>query len=83
VVSRPDALEKAVARAEQTDAAIVGESWWDPWQRTDSLLAYSLLIDPVRVWREGIEPFADGGDPAFDLLESAKAQVRSFPSFPS
>jgi hypothetical protein len=82
VVSRPDALEKAVARAEQTDAAIVGESWWDPWQRTDSLLAYSLLIDPVRVWREGIEPFADGGDPAFDLLESAKAQGEKLSEFP-
>lgn len=29
VISRPDALEKAVDRAEDTDAAIVGESWWD------------------------------------------------------
>jgi len=82
VVTRPDALEKAVTRAEQTDAAIVGESWWDPWQRTDRLLAYSLLIDPVRVWREGIEPFADGGDPAFDLLQSAKAQGETLSEFP-
>ena len=39
VVSRPDALEKAVERAEETDAAIVGESWWDPWHNTDRFLA--------------------------------------------
>jgi glycosyltransferase involved in cell wall biosynthesis len=82
VISRPDALQKAVERAEQTDAAIVGESWWDPWHRTDRLLAYSLLIDPVRVWREGIEPFADGGDPALDLLQSAKARGETLSEFP-
>src|SRR5258708_1356584 len=73
VISRPETLEKAVGRAEEGDAAIVGESWWDPWHETDRFLAYSLLIDPMRVWRDGIEPFADGGDPAFDLLQSAKA----------
>ena len=82
VVSRPDALEKAVERAEETDAAIVGESWWDPWHNTDRFLAYSLLIDPVRVWRDGIEPFVGGGDPAFDLLQSAKAQGETLSEFP-
>jgi glycosyltransferase involved in cell wall biosynthesis len=82
VISRPDALQKAVDRAEETDAAIVGESWWDPWDETYSFLAYSLLIDPGRVWRDGIEPFADGGDPAFDLLQSAKAQGETLSEFP-
>ena len=82
VISRPDALKKAVERAEETDAAIVGESWWDPWHETGRFLAYSLLIDPVRVWRDGIEPFADGGDPAFDLLQSAKAQGETLSEFP-
>jgi glycosyltransferase involved in cell wall biosynthesis len=82
VISRPDALQKAVERAEETGAAIVGESWWDPWHATDRFLAYSLLIDPVRVWREGIEPFADGGDPAFGLLQSAKAQGETLSEFP-
>ena len=82
VISRPDALETAVNRAEETDAAIVGESWWDPWRKTDRFLAYSLLIDPVRVWRDGIEPFADGGDPPFDLLQSAKAQGETLSEFP-
>jgi glycosyltransferase involved in cell wall biosynthesis len=73
VISRPDALGKALGRAGETKAAIVGESWWDQWHETDRFLAYSLLIDPVRVWRGGIRPFADGGDPAFDLLQSASA----------
>lgn len=82
VISRPDALKKAVDRARETDAAIVGESWWDPWHETDCFLAYSLLIDPVRVWRDGIELFADGGDPAFDLLQSAKAQGETLSEFP-
>jgi glycosyltransferase involved in cell wall biosynthesis len=82
VISRPDVLEKAVHRAAETDAAIVGESWWDPWSKMDRFLAYSLLIDPVRVWRDGIEPFADGGDPAFDLLQSATAQGQTLTEFP-
>jgi glycosyltransferase involved in cell wall biosynthesis len=82
VISRPDALKKAVDRAEATDAAVVGESWWDPWRKTDRFLAYSLLIDPVRIWRDGIEPFADGGDPAFDLLQSAKAHGETLAEFP-
>lgn len=82
VISRPDSLAKAVDRAEETHAAIVGESWWDPWDRTDRFLAYSLLLDPARVWREGIEPFADGGDPAFGLLQSAAARGESLSEFP-
>lgn len=56
VISRPDALEKAVDRAERAGAAIVGEPWWDPWHETDRFLAYALLLDPVRVWRDGTEP---------------------------
>ena len=69
-------------RAEETDAAIVGESWWDAWHETDRFLAYSLLIDPVRVWRDGIEPFVDGGDPAYELLQSAQAQGEALCEFP-
>jgi glycosyltransferase involved in cell wall biosynthesis len=82
VISRPDALEKAVNRAEVTGAAIVGESWWNPWDETYSFLAYSLLVDPVRVWRDGIEPFADGGDPVSGLLQSAQAQGETLSEFP-
>jgi hypothetical protein len=29
----------------------------------DCFLAYSLLIDPVHVWRDGIEPFTDTTHP--------------------
>jgi hypothetical protein len=50
--------------------------------KTDRFLAYSLLIDPVRVWRDGIEPFVEGGDPAFGLLRSAKAQGETLAEFP-
>jgi glycosyltransferase involved in cell wall biosynthesis len=82
VISRPDTLEKAVRRAEETGAAIVGESWRDDWHNIDRFLAYSLLIDPARVWRDGIEPFADGGDPAFELLQSAEAQGEKLSEFP-
>jgi glycosyltransferase involved in cell wall biosynthesis len=82
VINRADALEQAVSRAEETDAAIIGETWWDPWEEMDRFLAYSLLIDPVRVWRDGIDPFADGGDPAFDLLQSAEAQGETLSEFP-
>jgi glycosyltransferase involved in cell wall biosynthesis len=82
VVSRPDALSKAAERAEEAGAAIAGESWWDSEHETDRFLAYSLLIDPARVWREDIEPFADGGDPAFDLLQSAQAAGETLTEFP-
>jgi hypothetical protein len=81
VVSRPDALEQAVRRAEETGAAVVGEPWWDDEHDMDRFLAYSLLIDPVHVWRDGIEPFVDGGDPAFGLLQSAEAQGETLSEF--
>jgi glycosyltransferase involved in cell wall biosynthesis len=81
VVSRPDALEQAVRRAGETGAAVVGEPWWDDEHEMDRFLAYSLLIDPVHVWRDGIEPFVDGGDPAFGLLQSAKAQGETLSEF--
>jgi glycosyltransferase involved in cell wall biosynthesis len=82
VISRADALGQAVRRAEETAAAVVGESWRDDEHDKDRFLAYSLLIDPVRVWRDGIEPFADGGDPAFGLLQSAEAQRETLAEFP-
>ena len=82
VISRPDALEQALRCAEETNAAVVGESWWDDEHGMDRFLAYSLLLDPACVWRDGIEPFADGGDPAFRLLQSVKAQGGCCPSSP-
>ena len=82
VISRPDALRLAVREAEEAHAAIVGESWWDDEHGMDCFLAYSLLIDPARVWRDGLEPFVDGGDPAFELLQSARAQNETLAEFP-
>jgi glycosyltransferase involved in cell wall biosynthesis len=82
VISRPGALEKAAERAEQAGAAVVGGSWRDDEHDMDRFLAYSLLTGPVRVWRDGIEPFAGGGDPAFGLLQSAAAQGETLSEFP-
>lgn len=57
-------LEQAVRRGTETGAAIVGESWWDAWDKTYSFLAYSLLIDPVRPGHPGLShrPQDRGGD---------------------
>ena len=82
VISRPDALEQALRCAEETNAVVVGESWWDDEHGMDRFEAYSLLLDPARVWRDGIEPFADGGDPAFGLLQSVQAQGGMLCEFP-
>jgi GT2 family glycosyltransferase len=41
VVSRPDALQQAVRRAEEAGAAVVGEPWWDDEHGVDRFLAYS------------------------------------------
>ena len=58
VISRPDALVRAVYRAEETQAAIVGESWWDPWHEMDRFLAWAR----------------DHHDPHFGLVEGAAAE---------
>jgi glycosyltransferase involved in cell wall biosynthesis len=47
VVSRPDALEEAVRRAEETGAAITGESWWDSWDKTYSFLRVLVRARPL------------------------------------
>lgn len=73
VISRPDALEAAVNRAEQTGAAIVGESWWDAWHETDRFLAYSLLIDPGDTMHPSHYWARDHHDPHFALVEGAAA----------
>jgi hypothetical protein len=43
---------------------------------------YSLLLDPAQVWRPGIGPFTDGGDPSFDLLSSAARSGLRLAAFP-
>lgn len=71
IAARPDVLSAALAAAQGDSAALVGEPSWDPWHKVERFGLYSLLLDPAQVWRHGIEPFADGGDPSFDLLSSA------------
>lgn len=71
VVVKPGVLVAALGAAESEKAALVGERQWDPWHQAWSLGLYSLLMNPAQVWRPGIGPFADGGDPSFDLVSSA------------
>jgi glycosyltransferase involved in cell wall biosynthesis len=70
VVSRPDAVSAAVAAADGHSAALVGESHWDRWHKVDRFESYSLLFRPDQVWRPGVQPFVEGGDPSFDLIGS-------------
>ncbi len=63
VISRPNALEQALRCAEETNAAVVGESWWDDEHGMDRFLAYSLLLE--RSGEAGQVP-----DPVCLLVES-------------
>jgi hypothetical protein len=82
VVARPDVLCAALAVADSQRAALVGEPQWDPWHQAERFGLYSLLLDPARVWRPGIGPFTDGGDPSFDLLSCAARSGLRLAGFP-
>jgi glycosyltransferase involved in cell wall biosynthesis len=82
VAARPDVLSAALAVADRGRAALVGEPQWDPWHQVERLGVHSLLLDPAQVWRPGIGPFTDGGDPAFDLLSSAARSGLRTAAFP-
>lgn len=78
VAARPEVLTAALAAADGHRAALVGEPQWDRWHQLEQFGLYSLLLDPAQVWRPGIGPFTDGGDPSFDLLGSAaRSHLRS------
>jgi hypothetical protein len=64
------------------NAAIVGEPHWDPWHDQERFDLYSMLIDPTRLYRPGVELFEVGGDPAFALLASAEGAGLKLTSFP-
>jgi glycosyltransferase involved in cell wall biosynthesis len=82
VVASPDALAAPLAVAQRESAALLGESWWDPWHKVDRFLTYSLLFKPGEVWRQGAVPFSEGGDPSFELLNSAIERGVSLAEFP-
>lgn len=82
VAASPDALSAAVGTARAHSAALVGEPQNDRWHADGRFGLFSLLIDPAVVWREGIGPFTDGGDPSYDLLTSAARQGIPMASFP-
>jgi glycosyltransferase involved in cell wall biosynthesis len=70
VVSRPDALSAAIDAADGVAAGFVGESHWDRWHQVDRFESYSLLFRPDQIWKPGVQPFVEGGDPSFDLINS-------------
>lgn len=74
VVARPDAL----AEATRSSAAIVGEPHWDPWRQRERFETYSLLLDLEQV----AHPFAAGGDPSLELLDSARDAGLELSPFP-
>jgi glycosyltransferase involved in cell wall biosynthesis len=80
VISRPDALTAPLGR--QRDAAIIGEAKWDPWRRRSRLELYSLLVSRAALDLRTVSAFSDGGDPAWDMLESAERAGLSVTSFP-
>ena len=83
VVSRPNALKKAVERAEETDAAVVGESWWDDEHDMDSFLAYSLLIDQYASGGTGSSLSSTAGIPRSACSNPRKRRARHCSSSPS
>ena len=82
IAARPGALSAALAVAEREGAALVGEPQWDQWHQVERFGLYSLLLDPAQVWRPGIGPFTDGGDPSFDLLSAAERSGLRMAAFP-
>ena len=82
IAARPGVLAAALAAAEDEGAALTGEPQWDPWHQVERFGLYSLLLDPAQVWRPGIGPFTDGGDPSFDLLSSAERSGLRPAAFP-
>ena len=82
VVARPDALTVSLTLAEHESAALLGEPWWDQWHNVDRFQTYSLLFKPAEVWQPGAKPFAEGGDPSFELLNSAMERGVKLAKFP-
>ena len=82
IAARPGVLSAALAAAQGDRAALVGEPQWDRWHQVERFGLYSLLLDPAQVWRPGIGPFTDGGDPSFDPLSSAARSGLRRAAFP-
>ncbi|MEZ4711955.1 MAG: glycosyltransferase [Caldilineaceae bacterium] len=82
IIARADAASRAIAAANAANAGLVGESYWNQWNDEHRFAGYSLLIDPVQVWRAEIGPIPNGGDPIGDFGKSCQAQGVVTHSFP-
>ena len=81
VVLRPDVLRLATGVMTGSGTAIVGQPVWDEWNGGTFGL-HSLLIDPAKVWREPVVPFAEHGEPSKHLQESVIAAGLTMTPFP-
>lgn len=70
LVLRRDTVARAIACLSETGAAVIGESFGER-DGYPHLTVFTLMFDPVVVWRHGISPFRDDGVPEKWLLESA------------
>jgi glycosyltransferase involved in cell wall biosynthesis len=77
IVLRPDAIRDALDVFERSDAAAVGQTMGDPAynrllrHNQEMLHPCSLLLDPIRIWRQPIPPFLEDGAPATALQVAA------------
>jgi len=82
VIARADALHAALLAANHARATVVGEFQPDPWHKMARFGIHSLLIDPSVTWRVNGAQFSDGGDPAFEFLQTTNASHLAMAEFP-
>lgn len=70
VVLRDDILDHAVTAVRQSGAALCGQ--YQPSSCLQGGYAHvsSLLIDPFKIWRRGVAPFEDHGEPGVFMQQS-------------
>ena len=82
VIARADAARHATAVAAGANAALMGEPYWNPWNRAHQFSGFSLLLDPARAWRAEIGAIPDGGDPIGEFEHACRAHDLPTHNFP-
>jgi hypothetical protein len=78
VIIRDDTLSNAILALRQSRAALGGQKSANRWHSEETIGLYSLLTDPVQVWREPIPSFEQMGEPSLSLqLGCARAGLSS------
>lgn len=88
IVLRRDTVADALELLKREHAAAVGQKIGDPaynellQHNSEMLHPCSLLLDPVRIWRDPIPPFVEGGAPSTALQVAADAHALRLVGFP-